>query len=63
VTTDKEMLKRILDVWCQVFTCDDKDKTVGEWRKEIAQVLTDATFYWREKYGSEADSITKREDQ
>ena len=51
--SDKEMLKQILDVWVQVFTTDDTEKTVGEWRKEVAQVLTDAMFYWQKKHGSD----------
>lgn len=53
--TDKEMLKKILDVWVQVFACDDKDKTVGEWRHDVSIVMTDAVFYWRNKYGSEQE--------
>jgi hemerythrin len=43
---DTEMLKKILDVWVQPHV-GNEEKTVGEWRKEVAHVLNEAIVYWR----------------
>lgn len=43
---DLEMLRRIAQKWCEPLDTDtDRDKTIGQWRKELASLLSEAVTY------------------